>query len=109
MTFEFCEKVDWLIYGIVGKATKVRVQSSQISEKCISFDKFCGAENKMRFWSYSLSGFTSRVAKCHEYEEYIRVKIFAGWGKKSWRRCNLAKFSPFWEDLHNYARFMCRN
>ena len=22
-----------------------------------------------------------RVAKCHEYDEYIRVKIFAGWGK----------------------------
>ena len=40
----------------------------------------------------------SRVAKCHEYDEYIRVKIFAGWGKKS-----------FWEDLHNYARFLCRN
>ena len=22
----------------------------------------------------------NRVAKCHEYDEYIRVKIFAGWG-----------------------------
>ena len=32
---------------------------------------------------------TVRVAKCHEYDEYIRVKIFAGWGKKSGRRCNL--------------------
>ena len=50
-----------------------------------------------------------RVAKCHEYDEYIRVKIFAGWGKKSGRRCNLAKFSLFWEDLHNYARFLCIN
>ena len=48
-----------------------------------------------------------RDAKCHEYDEYIRVKIFSGWGKKSWRRCNLAKFSLFWEDLHNYARFLC--
>ena len=51
----------------------------------------------------------SRVAKCHEYDEYIRVKIFAGWGKKSGRRCNLAKFSLFWEDLHNLARFLCIN
>ena len=23
-----------------------------------------------------------RVAKCHEYDEYIRVTIFRGWGKK---------------------------
>ena len=36
-----------------------------------------------------------RVAKCHGYDGYIRVKIFAGWGKKSGRRCNLAKFSLF--------------
>ena len=50
-----------------------------------------------------------RVAKCHEYDEYICVKIFAGWGKKSVRRCNLVKFSLFWKDLHNYARFLCRN
>ena len=24
---------------------------------------------------------TNRVAKCHEYDGYIRVKIFAGWVK----------------------------
>ena len=46
-----------------------------------------------------------RVAKCHGYDGYIRVKVFAEPG----RRCNLAKFSPFWEDLHNYARFLCIN
>ena len=51
----------------------------------------------------------SRVAKSHGYNGYIRVKIFAGWGKKSGRRCNLAKFSLFCEDLHNYARFLCIN
>ena len=51
----------------------------------------------------------NRVAKCHEYDKYIRVKLFAGWGKKSGRRCNLVKFSLFWKDLHNYARFLCRN
>ena len=38
---------------------------------------------------------TYRVAKYHRYDGYIRVKIFAGRGKKSGRRCNLAKFSPF--------------
>ena len=53
---------------------------------------------------------STRVAKCHEYDEYIRVKIFAGWGNKSGRRCNLAKFSLFfWEDLHHYARFLYIN
>ena len=33
----------------------------------------------------------SRVAKCRGYDGYIRVKIFAGWGKKSGRTGNLAK------------------
>ena len=49
---------------------------------------------------------TYRVAKYHRYDGYIRVKIFAGWGKKFGRRCNLAKISLFWEDLHHYARFL---
>jgi len=39
----------------------------------------------VEFWT------RDRVAKCHEYDEYIRAKFFAGWGKKSGRRCNLAK------------------
>ena len=43
----------------------------------------------------------SRLAKCHGYDGYIRVKIFAGWGTKSVRTRNLAKLSLFWEDLHN--------
>ena len=34
----------------------------------------------------------SRVAKCHGYDGYIRVKILAGWGK---RTCNFAKSSLF--------------
>ena len=33
-----------------------------------------------------------RVAKCHGYDGYIRVKIIAGWGKKSGRTRYLAKF-----------------
>ena len=51
MTFEFCEKVDWLIYGVVGKAPKLRVQS-QMSEnkKCIFSNNFCGTENKIAFF-----------------------------------------------------------
>ena len=45
----------------------------------------------------------SRVAKCHGYEGYIRVKIFAGWGKKFERTSNLAKSSPI---LGRFAHFM---
>ena len=41
------------------------------------------------------------VAKCHEYDGYIRVKIFAGLGKKSERTRTLATLRLFWEDLHN--------
>ena len=40
----------------------------------------------------------SRVAKCHGYDGYIRIKILAGWGK---RTCNFAKSSLFLEDLYN--------
>ena len=47
---------------------------------------------------------TYRVAKCHGYDGYIRVKIFAGWGKKSGRAYNLAKLSQFWEDLNNLCK-----
>ena len=36
-----------------------------------------------------------RVAKCHEYDGYIRVKIFRGWGKKSERTHNMAKRGLF--------------
>ena len=38
-----------------------------------------------------------RVAKCRGYDEYIGVKIFAGWGKKSGRTGILAKLSLSWE------------
>ena len=34
-----------------------------------------------------------RVAKCHGYGEYIRVKKFEGWGKKSGRIHSFAKSS----------------
>ena len=37
----------------------------------------------------------SRVAKCHEYDEYIRVKVFRGWGKKSERTHNMTKLGLF--------------
>ena len=42
-----------------------------------------------------------RVAKCHGYDGYIRIKIFAYLGKKSRRTSDLAKLRLFWEDLHN--------
>ena len=38
-----------------------------------------------------------RVTKCRGYDGYIRVKISAGWGKKSGKTGNLAKLSPSWE------------
>ena len=36
-----------------------------------------------------------RVAKCHGYDGYIRVKIFRGWGKKSERTHNVPKLGLF--------------
>ena len=38
---------------------------------------------------------TCRVAKCHGYDGYIRVKIFRGWGKKSERTHNVTKLGLF--------------
>ena len=46
----------------------------------------------------------NRVAKCHGYDGYIRVKIFRGWAKKSERKRNLANSSLFWEDLNNLCK-----
>ena len=46
----------------------------------------------------------NRVAKCHGYGGYIRVKIFACWGKKFGRTCNSAKSSLFWKDLNNLCK-----
>ena len=45
-----------------------------------------------------------RVAKCHGYDRYIRVKIFRGWGKKSERTHNMTKLGLFWKDLHNLCK-----
>ena len=41
-------------------------------------------------------GDQDRVAKCRGYDGYIRVKIFADWGKKSGRTGILAKLSLSW-------------
>ena len=49
-----------------------------------------------------LSG--NRVAICHGYDGYIRVKIFWGWGKKSEKTHNMAKLGLFWKDLHNLCK-----
>ena len=37
----------------------------------------------------------ARVAKCHGYDRYIRVKIFRGWGKKSEGMHNMTKRGLF--------------
>ena len=42
-----------------------------------------------------LSHGESRVAKCHGYDGYIRVKIFRGWGKKFERTHNVTKLGLF--------------
>ena len=36
-----------------------------------------------------------RVAKCHGYDGYIRVKISRGWGKKSERTHNMTRLGLF--------------
>ena len=45
-----------------------------------------------------------RLAKCHGYDGYIRVKIFAGWAKKFGRTCNFEKIKQCSEDFHNLCR-----
>ena len=45
-----------------------------------------------------------RFAKCHGYDGYIQVKIFAGCGKQFGITHNLAKSSLFWEDLNNLCK-----
>ena len=53
---------------------------------------------------------TYRVAKYHRYDGYIRVKIFAGWGKKFGRTCRFAKSSLFfWKICTIYVIFLCIN
>ena len=41
----------------------------------------------------------ARVAKCHGYVGYIRLKRLSSWGKKFGRTKKLAKTSHFWEYL----------
>jgi len=48
----------------------------------------------------------SRVAKCNGFGGLIRVKLFASWGKKFGRICNLAKSSLFGMI---YASFCVKN
>ena len=38
----------------------------------------------------------NRVAKCHGYDGFIRVKIFADWGKESGRTFDLPILGLFW-------------
>ena len=54
-------------------------------------------DHKNRFFFQHPSLISIRVAKCRGYDGYIRVKIFAGWGKKSGRTGILAKLSLSWE------------
>ena len=91
--------------------------SSRLNQGCLSRRRDVGiispyhvVQSRCRkFFQIFAFQIESRVAKCHEYDEYIHVKIFAGWGKKSGRGCNLAKLRLFGEDLHNNTRFLCIN
>ena len=42
-----------------------------------------------------------RVAKCHRYDGYIRVKILAGWGKSLSEHAILQNQAFLGEDLDN--------
>ena len=53
--------------------------------------------------------FRGRVAKCHGYDGLIRVKMFAGWGKKFGSTCDLAKSSLFGKSYATCALFTCKN
>ena len=44
---------------------------------------------------------TSRVAKCHEYDGYIRIKILASWGKSLREHTILQNEAFLGGDLHN--------
>ena len=43
----------------------------------------------------SFDSIADRIAKCHGYDGSTRVKMIAGWGKKSERTHNLAKISLY--------------
>ena len=51
----------------------------------------------------------NRVAKYQGYWGYIRVKMFAGWGKKFGRTCNFAKSSLFGKIYAFFSSFPCTN
>ena len=46
-----------------------------------------------------LGGLFSRVAKCHGYDGYIRVKILASWGKSLGEHTSLKNEAFFGGDL----------
>ena len=47
---------------------------------------------------------TLRVAKCHGYDGYIRVKILAGWDKSLGKHPIWPNQAFFWENLYNVCK-----
>ena len=45
-----------------------------------------------------------RVAKCHGYDGYIRVKILAGWGKSLGKNTILQNQALLGEDLYSVCK-----
>ena len=64
-------------------ATKLAIQ------ECLQMSVFLFYVVKLIAWR----GFLFRVAKCHEFGGYIRVKKLEGWGKKSGRTYTFATSS----------------
>ena len=52
-------------------------------------------------WHFTIDTIGTRVAKCHGYGGYIRVKKWEGWGKKYERTCNLSILGSIWVYFSN--------
>ena len=52
---------------------------------------------------------TARVAKCHGYGGYIRVKKLEGWGKSLEEHTVLQNQVLFWSNLSNYYEILTSN
>ena len=71
-------------YGVQGAEENIIFPENEVTRK-----QTCQREES------SLLAVTFRVAKCHGYDGYIRVKELANWGKKLGRNKKLAKTSHF--------------
>ena len=117
--------------GQTEKQAEIVCRKKNISKKISKKMEFCSFNLKLllgsltHWWHLTASGefdtlrltpkhrrsniSTLRVAKCQGYWGYIRVKMFAGWGKKFGRTCNFAKSSLFGKIYASFSSFPCTN